>query len=834
MVKILAIDDNKNNLITIKALLEDLLPECEIFTAQSGAEGINITKEKLPDVILLDIIMPIMDGFDVCKQLKTDKVLKHIPVILITAIKADTESRVKGLESGADAFFTKPIEPSELYAQVNAMLRIKKAEDILRNQKKDIEETLNNRTKKLQETELKIIEREKELRLIAESSIDTIFEVTKTGKILFVSRFNKDVFGYGPEDIIGTSLTNYIPKKELPVCLKILKDVFLRKKVKNFETYLKSRNGHLIPVEINGQLIKKDGKYIGLGMIRDITERKLAKEIMNTNLQNQRLLTNVSFLFTKTENIENNINNALRLIGEYINASRVYIFKDFDDGKYTKNIHEWCNKNIKPQIDNLQAVPYKMIPSFKKSLTEKGEILSNDISGLSQDMIDILKPQKIKSILIFPIYIQNNFFGFMGFDECEKIRTWKETEVELLKTLVNITSNLFKRRKIEEDLKQALIKAEESDRLKSAFLATMSHELRTPLNTTIGFSDIIANTELSKNEIKDFANDIFSAGHDLLHIVEDIFDITLIETEEVKIIEEKFHLNKTLKDIQDIFSNNDKILNNKINLILNKKLEDGKDIIYTDETKLNKILKILLENAFKFTHQGTIEFGYTVKNYKDNSYLQFYVRDTGIGISKDKQSIIFERFRQVDDSFTRKYGGIGLGLYISKKLVEMLGGKIWVKSENGNGSNFCFTIPLNKIKKTSDIETIQTNIAKPDWKGKTILVVEDDTTNYKYIQILLLRNNAKLLWARNGREAIKLFELNSEISLVLIDIQLLDINGYELTKKIKKLKKHIPVIAQTAYALAGDKEKSYEAGCDYYFSKPLKANKFIEVIDRFI
>ncbi len=287
--------------------------------------------------------------------------------------------------------------------------------------------------------------------------------------------------------------------------------------------------------------------------------------------------------------------------------------------------------------------------------------------------------------------------------------------------------DVCKQLKSDKDLKQALIKAEESDKLKSAFLANMSHELRTPLNAIIGFSDFISNSEHLEDEIKDFANYIFSAGNDLLITIEDIFDISLIETKEVKVIKENFSLNKILEEIHKTFFDNEKILSNQINLILNKKLEDGEDIIHTDETKLNKILKNLIENAFKFTHKGTIEFGYTVKANKDTSCIQFYVKDTGIGIHKDKQSIIFERLRQVDDSHTRKFGGIGLGLHISKKLVEMLGGKIWVESEEDKVSTFYFTIPHNNyIKKTDDINLIQKK-TKFDWKDKTILLVEDDT-----------------------------------------------------------------------------------------------------------
>ncbi len=532
---------------------------------------------------------------------------------------------------------------------------------------------------------------------IPESSLDTIFIVTKTGKIVYISQSAKDI-GYEPKDMIGTSFTKYIPTKELPLYWKKLKEIFLKKKVQNFESYIKSYNGKNIPVEINGKLVKREGKLFAQGTIRNITERKQLEKIhyYQKNLQNQKLLTDVSYLFNKTENVDDNLNNAIGLVGEHINVSRISIFQDFDNGKYTKNIYEWCNKNIKSQIDNLQTIPYKIIPSYKKILNEKGIVISSNIFELPKDMINILEPQKIKSILIFPIYIKNNFWGFMCFDECEKIRTWDETDVELIKTLVNITSNLFERRKAEEELKQALVKAEESDKLKSTFITIMSHELRTPLTAIIGLSGIISNFKLSISEIKDYANSILLSGNSLLQIIEDIFYVSLIETNEAKIIKEKFSLNKILKEIHTTFSNDEKIQNNQINLILNKELEDGKDIIYTDETKLNKILKNLIENAIKFTHRGTIEFGYTVKDDINNALLQFYVKDTGIGIPEDKQLIIFERFRQADDSTTRKYNGIGLGLHISKKLVEMLGGKIWVESEEDKGSTFYFTIPIEK------------------------------------------------------------------------------------------------------------------------------------------
>jgi PAS domain S-box-containing protein len=655
MEKILTIDDKKNNLTAIRARLEDMFPGCEVLTAQSGINGIKIAKERLPDVILLDIIMPDMNGFDVCKLLKSDKIVKHIPVILITAIQTDINSRIKGLESGADAFLTMPITAPEFFAQLNAMLRIKKAEDILRTEKRNLETLTNKQTKRLYETEEKF-------KTLIETIEEGIGNVDENENFIYVNKTAANIFGYSKEEMTGKNLKELTSPE---MFRKVLDQSSIRKKEKTSKYEL--------------TIIRKNGE--------------------------KRIIT-----ITST-----------------------------------------------PIIDN-----------------------------------------------------EGNYKGAFG-----------------------IFHDISERKQAEDNLKQALKRAEESDRLKSAFLATMSHELRTPLNGIIGFSEILVSSDLSEDEIKDFANSILSSGNNLLQIVNDIIDISLIEADEIKISKEKFYINKTLKDIHTTFINYDKIQNNQIDIIINYELEEGEDIIYTDETKFRQIINNLIKNAFKFTHQGTIEFGYTVKTENDIPFLQFYVKDTGIGIPEDKQSIIFERFRQADDSHTRKYGGIGLGLAITEKLLKLLGGKIWVESEEGKGSTFFFTLPFDPDEKPISTDTKAEKIFY-DWKDKTILVVEDNIIVYQFIELALRKTKACLLWTKRGKDAISTFKSSKEIDLVLMDIQLPDINGYEVTKQLKKINKDIPVIAQTAFALEGDKEKSLEAGCDDYITKPIKPKKLLSLIDKYL
>lgn len=394
-----------------------------------------------------------------------------------------------------------------------------------------------------------------------------------------------------------------------------------------------------------------------------------------------------------------------------------------------------------------------------------------------------------------------------------------------------LVEELAERRKIEEELFKSKEKAEESDRLKSAFLANMSHEIRTPMNGIIGFSEMLVDSGLNEELRNKYARIVVDSGQQLLSIVNDILDISRIEAERVEVVKEIVNINQLLDELYDFF----KVKTSKkgLDLFTVKGASDSECNIYTDRLKLRQVLNNLLSNAIKFTRSGYVKFGYTIKENQMN----FFVEDTGIGINKNIQPKIFERFRQVELDLTRQYGGTGLGLSISEKLLDLLGGKIWVESEPGKGSVFQFHLPYSNLQaavvkeKTEGQKTGEKNISII---GATILVVDDEEINSLFIGEILKKTGASILYATNGKLAIEMCEEHHEIDIVLMDIKMPVLNGYEATIEIKKMRPEIPVIAQTAYALSGDREKAISAGCDDYISKPVKQQVLLEKLDKYI
>lgn len=398
-----------------------------------------------------------------------------------------------------------------------------------------------------------------------------------------------------------------------------------------------------------------------------------------------------------------------------------------------------------------------------------------------------------------------------------------------------LSRDVTDRVKSEDALILAKNKAEESDRIKSTFLATMSHELRTPLNAIIGFSDLMKD-DISKEEIDSFAMTIHKSGRHLLGLIEEIFDISLIETGEIKLQFDEVEVNDLLNEIFAVISREQILLGkNSIKLRINTPANGNKVRILIDQKRFKQILVNLLKNALKFTKDGYIEYGFTFDNINGNGFLKFYVKDTGIGIAKDKQQLIFDQFRQADDSLTRTYGGTGLGLSISKKLVEILGGEIWVESETGNGSTFFFTLPSDKLLTVPvNPVTAVSEIPEYDFSGKKLLLAEDDDPSFLLLKAMLRKTGIEILRAKNGIEAVSLSRSESDISLILMDINMPEMNGYEATKIIKAEKPSIPVIAQTAYSISGDKERTIESGCDDYISKPIKKQELFRLIQKYI
>ncbi len=534
---ILVIDDNPDNLTSIKAVLADSIQGVKVLTALDGETGIDLALSGNPDVILLDIIMPGVDGLSVCRQLKQDERVSHIPVIMLTALKTNRDIRIKALEAGAEAFLTKPFDEIELIAQLKAMVRIKELADMQRAEK-----------------------------------------------------------------------------------------------------------------------------------------------------------------------------------------------------------------------------------------------------------------SKLSSMV-------------------------------LARTL-DLEKELAEHRKAKDELIVAKNKAEESDRLKSAFLANMSHEIRTPMNGIIGFSELLKETNLDTDERDRYVKIINDNCQQLLHIINDIIDISKIEAGLVELDTAGFSLDMMMDSLA---GNCQKEVSLKgLEMILSKEPASLAYDIIADQTKLRQVMDNLLSNAIKFTKEGTIEFGYKLKKDK----LEFFTKDTGIGIPEQHREAIFNRFWQVETGLARQYGGNGLGLSISNAFVKAMGGEIVVESTPGLGSCFSFSIPLARSDKKKCDDAVH-ETAPLDFSGTTILVVEDEPDNFSLMNIFLERLGFHVEHAWDGKEAMQIFHEQADISMVLMDFKLPDIPGQEITRMMLTLRPDLPVIATTAYAMHGDREKTFQSGCVGYLAKPIRFKELADTLNRF-
>ncbi|PKP39152.1 MAG: hypothetical protein CVT98_03015 [Bacteroidetes bacterium HGW-Bacteroidetes-15] len=382
-------------------------------------------------------------------------------------------------------------------------------------------------------------------------------------------------------------------------------------------------------------------------------------------------------------------------------------------------------------------------------------------------------------------------------------------------------------------LEEAKKMAEESNRLKSAFLANMSHEIRTPMNGIVGFSNLLKQRpNLSQEKVEQYVNIITSNSQLLLNLINDIIDVSKIEANQLEIKSSSCNLNKLMQDLHIMFSSErNRLGKNDVNIYY--KVTQGRDdlIILTDVERVKQVLMNLLNNAIKFTKEGSVEFGFEVRGKS----LYFFVKDTGIGIESGKVALIFDRFRQVDETSSRVYGGSGLGLAICKGIIKKMYGEIGVESELNKGSLFWFTIPYVPIEKSRDMQILKSIAPQtPRWDGKCILAVEDVEESLMLLKEIILPTKAKFVGVQNAEDALKLLSSGDDFHLVLMDLQLPQMDGYQATKEIKNLRPLIPVIAQTANAMSDDREKAIEAGCVDYLPKPINVEEFYKVLGKYL
>jgi len=384
------------------------------------------------------------------------------------------------------------------------------------------------------------------------------------------------------------------------------------------------------------------------------------------------------------------------------------------------------------------------------------------------------------------------------------------------------------REKRATELIKAKEQAEESDRLKSAFLTNMSHEIRTPMNGILGFTELLKDPNLSSDDQQDFIQIIQIGGARMLNTINSIVDISKIESGLMKVDIKETNINEKIEFTYKFFKPEAEIKG--LQFLFKNGLPAKEAIIKTDKEKVYGMLANLIKNAIKFTYEGSIEFGYE----KKGEYLEFFVKDTGIGIPQNQHKIIFERFRQGSESHNRGYEGSGLGLSICKSYVEMLGGKIRVESEEGKGSTFYFTIPYNAVseKQTELKDTVSQEHKEVQVKNLKILIVEDDEISYSLLTRTLQKISKEVLHAITGVQAVEVCHNNPDLDLVMMDIKMFPMDGLEATRQIRQFNTDVIIIAQTAYGFSDDREKAIEAGCNDYISKPINKTLLFELIKK--
>ncbi|MFP4605677.1 MAG: PAS domain S-box protein [Bacteroidales bacterium] len=613
-----------------------------------------------------------------------------------------------------------------------------------------------------------------------------VFIFNKKGRFIYVNPFMERLTGYSADELKNKYFYEIVhPQYQDLVKKRGYSRLRGEKLPSNYELKIQTKRGDYKWLEISASLVKIHGEKFGFGTGLDITDRKLTEnqlKVERAYLENLFHSSPEAIVVTTNEGVVKSVNKEfLSLFG-------------YREDEITGQL---LDKYIAPDNGYSEA-------KEKTDTVARGYRISTEAVRRKKDgtLINV-------SILGAPIQVDEKQIAVYG-----------------------IYRNITQRIKNQKELKKAKQKAEEADRIKSAFLANMSHEIRTPMNAILGFARLLKEPSLNKEQLHEYVDIINGRANHLLQIINDILDLSKIESDQLLISEEEFNLNQFLNEIYTVISNELKQAGNSdLDLYLRNGLKEDDANIISDKTRLQQILFNLSNNAVKYTREGFVEFGYRMQNGKWGD-LEFFVRDTGIGIEQDKQNVIFDRFRQSDESKTREFGGAGLGLSISKGLADKLGGQMWVNSEYGNGSVFYFTIPFKYKHEKDKIVTLQNNnfSMSYNWENIQILVVEDDMLSSKFLEAILEDTGASIVFTKDGNDALEEVKKN-KVDIVLMDIQLPGMSGNETTRQIKEINMNIPVVAQTAHAMSEDKSKSMDAGCDDYLTKPIDMQVLLDKMD---
>ncbi len=772
MPKILTIDDKMDNLVTLSALLKNLMPDCAVITAQSGIDGIEKAKAGLPDVILLDVRMPDMDGFETCRRLKSDEITKHIPVIMITAMRQDPQSRIKGLEIGADAFLSKPIDEYELVSQVKVALRIKKVEDALRTERNFLERLVEERTVVLKE-------KEERLRSLVESTSDWIWAINAEGRYFYASPQVGDFLGYKPDEVLGKAPFDFMPQKEAERVKRIFQEIQnTRRPFKGLENLNFRKNGEPVILETSGvPIFDAAGNFAGYyGVDRDISEqKKVEEELKNRN----------KFIETILDNLP--IGLAVNRISE--TDAVIYMNKKFEE------IYGWTKEEIK----SVAAFFEKVYPG-QEELKERvmADIATGDPSRMKWTDLKatgINGDQKIISAINIPIIGQNL----------------------MISTVEDITG----RKRAEEEksvLEAQLLQAQKLESI-GTLAGGIAHDFNNILSAIIGYSELaLDHAPEGSAQYRDI-REVLAAGNRAKELVKQILTFARYSDVEMKPIRAKYIVQEALKLLRSSIPSTIEI----------QQYIDSDAIISANTTQIHQMVMNLCTNAAHAmeAHGGILNvhldevaldnnFAELHPEIVSGNYLQLSVQDTGYGMAQDVIEKVFNPYFT-----TKKIGeGTGLGLSVVKGIVDTCNGLITVKSELGKGCIFDVYLPV--LNRETKVATGPVETEKAPTGDERILFVDDEPPIAIFGEQLLGKLGYQVEVRTSAVEALKLFKTNSDrFDLVITDMTMPHMTGDVLAAEIRKIRPDIPVILCTGYSKAISDERAKEIGINAFLMKPV-------------
>lgn len=660
------------------------------------------------------------------------------------------------------------------------------------------------------DAEIKLAESEDRYRFLSNVTFEGIV-IHKDGVIQDVNKSFEKLTKYSSSEAVGQNIFHTLLSES---DYAMVKEKVLSGHAKPYQVLAKRKNGTSFWAEIEGRNIMHQGEKLCIVAIRNVSEKIEAQQALIKSEEKFRTYIQASPSAVMITNKK----------GEYalVNSATCKMLK------YTElELLSMGITDILPEADHEKGI------KFFDEVLSTGRASSSRLQFKTKDadIIDV----SVEAVKIS----EHEYMAFcIDVSDLKNAQRELQQDVKVFQSLTEmLESSNANLQKMNYDLAAAKEKAEESDQLKSAFLANMSHEIRTPMNGILGFANLLSKPDLSPGQHSKYVSIIEESGDRMLNIITNLIDISKIESGQMELTLVETDLNEQIISCYNFFKPETKNANIELWYRIDPNLKDSN--IITDKEKLFAILSNLIKNAIKYTNKGNIEFGYRLVEDVKPMVIEFFVKDTGIGISSDKHKLIFKHFAQAENTVAGQYEGAGLGLSISKGYVELLNGKIWLESEPGQGSCFYFTIPYKAVANKSAELSRKVKPPKPAKKNGLndlnlkILIVEDAWFSDVYLTKVVEDYSSTILHAANGKEAVELTRSNPDIDLILMDIKMPEMDGYEATRKIREFNQEVIIIAQTAFALYGDREKAIRAGCNDYLAKPVKTGELIGLIRKF-